>query len=225
MYVETSAINNDSRSTNSAFEVCFCSEFIFRQISNKSQRRLLAWPPLGNSQGRHLHRGLSRGVGLAGGRQVNQGEDIWVLTHLDVLITRCSGGRVRLNCLAAMGGERGEKYQQGRGRGENYQHLDLISNQSRSGSISSVCNTIIVTTTFTVSHQVSLQSKSSTLSSTTSETSSSERRASSSRASSSMVGSSAVSSPALSSATLASGSSPVLKVNTLIIVSSTFKQF
>lgn len=225
MYVETSAINNDSRSTNSAFEVSFCSEFIFRQISNKSQRRLLAWPPLGNSQGRHLHRGLSRGVGLAGGRQVNQGEDIWVLTHLDVLITRCSGGRVRLNCLAAMGGERGEKYQQGRGRGENYQHLDLISNQSRSGSISSVCNTIIVTTTFTVSHQVSLQSKSSTLSSTTSETSSSERRASSSRASSSMVGSSAVSSPALSSATLASGSSPVLKVNTLIIVSSTFKQF
>lgn len=225
MYVETSAINNDSRSTNSAFEVSFSSEFIFRQISNKSQRRLLAWPPLGNSQGRHLHRGLSRGVGLAGGRQVNQGEDIWVLTHLDVLITRCSGGRVRLNCLAAMGGERGEKYQQGRGRGENYQHLDLISNQSRSGSISSVCNTIIVTTTFTVSHQVSLQSKSSTLSSTTSETSSSERRASSSRASSSMVGSSAVSSPALSSATLASGSSPVLKVNTLIIVSSTFKQF
>ena len=217
MYVETSAINNDSRSTNSAFEVSFSSEFIFRQISNKSQRRLLAWPPLGNSQGRHLHRGLSRGVGLAGGRQVNQGEDIWVLTHLDVLITRCSGGRVRLNCLAAMGGERGEKYQQGRGRGENYQHLDLISNQSRSGSISSVCNTIIVTTTFTVSHQVSLQSKSSTLSSTTSETSSSERRASSTRASSNMVGSSAVSSPALSSATLPSGSSPVLKVIIVLI--------
>merc|ERR1712032_267204 len=91
----------------------------------------------------------------------------------------------------------------GRSRGENYQHLDLISNQSRSGSVSSV----------------SLQSKSSTLSSTTSETSSSERRASSIRgssslASSNMAGSSAVSSPALSSATLASGSSPVLKVST-----------
>ena len=225
MYVETSAINNDSRSTNSAFEVSFSSEFIFRQISNKSQRRLLAWPPLGNSQGRHLHRGLSRGVGLAGGRQVNQGEDIWVLTHLDVLITRCSGGRVRLNCLAAMGGERGENYQQGRGRGENYQHLDLISNQSRSGSVSSVCNAITITftvpitsiATITVSYQVSLQSKSSTLSSTTSETSSSERRASSTRASSNMVGSSAVSSPALSSATLPSGSSPVLKVIIVLI--------
>jgi len=107
---------------------------------------------------------------------------------VDLLISRRSGGR--LNCLAGVGGE------DVRGRAENY--LELLSNQSRSGSVSSV----------------SLQSKSSTLSSTTSETSSSERRAGSIRGSSSMATSSAVSSPALSSATLASGSSPVLKVST-----------
>jgi len=186
MYVETSAINNDSRSTNSAFEVaCLASLGQFPRP-----------PP--------APRPLSRGR-APGRREASE--------------PRCSGGRVRLNCLAAMGGERSENYC----RGENYQHLDLISNQSRSGSVSSV----------------SLQSKSSTLSSTTSETSSSERRASSTRASSirgssvrgssslasstrasstsassNMGGSSAVSSPALSSATLASGSSPVLKVST-----------
>ena len=44
-----------------------------------------------------------------------------------------------MNCLAGVGREPGEKYEEGRrGRGENYQHLELISNQSRSGSISSV---------------------------------------------------------------------------------------
>ena len=64
-------------------------------------------------------------------------------------------------------------------------------------------------------NQVSLQSKSSTLSSTTSETSSSERRSSSTRARSSnmMATGSAVSSPALSSASVSTGSSPVLRVN------------
>ena len=80
---------------------------------------------------------------------MNQGKDInddlYEDPILDVVIGRCSGGRVRLNCLAAMGGERGENYQlQGRSRGENYQHLDLISNQSRSGSVSSVCSSVIV---------------------------------------------------------------------------------
>ena len=79
---------------------------------------------------------------------MNQGKDITDDLYdpvLDVVIARCSGGRVRLNCLAAMGGERGENYQlQGRSRGENYQHLDLISNQSRSGSVSSVCSSVIV---------------------------------------------------------------------------------
>ena len=88
---------------------------------------------------------------------MNQGNDInddLFDPILDVLIGRCNGGRVRLNCLAAMGGERGENYQlqgrgrgenlqQGRNRGENYQHLDLISNQSRSGSVSSVCSSVI----------------------------------------------------------------------------------
>ena len=59
---------------------------------------------------------------------------------VDVLISRRSGGR--LNCLAGVGGE------DGRGRAENY--LELLSNQSRSGSVSSVCNKIIVTISSTV---------------------------------------------------------------------------
>ena len=124
-----------------------------------------------------------------------------------------------MNCLAGVGREPGEKYEEGRrGRGENYQHLELISNQSRSGSISSVsfhCYDIIINSSPPL-NQVSLQSKSSTLSSTTSETSSSERRSSSTRARSSnmMVTGSAVSSPALSSASVSTGSSPVLRVNT-----------
>ena len=53
---------------------------------------------------------------------------------VDVLISRRSGGR--LNCLAGVGGE------DGRGRAENY--LELLSNQSRSGSVSSVCIAIII---------------------------------------------------------------------------------
>jgi len=167
IYVETSAITNDSRSTNSAFEVaCLASLGHFPRP-----------PP--------APRPLSRG--RTGRREASE--------------PRCSGGRARLNCLAGVRCEPGEKYEEGRrGRGENYQHLELISNQSRSGSISSV----------------SLQSKSSTLSSTTSETSSSERRSSSTRARSSnmMATGSAVSSPALSSASVSTGSSPVLRVST-----------
>ena len=135
--------------------------------------------------------------------------------------SRCSGGRARLNCLAGVRCEPGEKYEEGRrGRGENYQHLELISNQSRSGSISSVSfhcyEQLSIINSSSPLNQVSLQSKSSTLSSTTSETSSSERRSSTTRARSSnmMATGSAVSSPALSSASVSTGSSPVLRVNT-----------
>ena len=75
MYVETSAINNDSRSTNSAFEVRKCLAIKFHTRRNPGECRSLVWLPLDNSPGHPLLRDLFPGVAQGGGMQVSQGND------------------------------------------------------------------------------------------------------------------------------------------------------
>merc|ERR1712141_510324 len=66
MYVETSAINNDSRSTNSAFEVRKCLAIKVHTRRNPGECRSLVWLPLDNSPGHPLLRDLFPGVAQGG---------------------------------------------------------------------------------------------------------------------------------------------------------------